>query len=61
MSNGKMATLQQGWQISERRDFGGESRATMATFAGEEIDQEVQNRYPLTTSGSVEQYVINFL
>jgi hypothetical protein len=33
----------------------------MATFAGEEIDHEVQNRYPLTTASSVEQYVVNFL
>jgi hypothetical protein len=56
-----MATLQQGWQTSERKDFGGESRATMATFAVEEIEQEVQNRHPLTTSSSVEQYAINFL
>jgi hypothetical protein len=33
----------------------------MATFAGEEIEQEDQNRYPLTTFSSVEQYVMNFL
>jgi hypothetical protein len=37
----------------EARDFGVESRATMATFAGEEIEQEVQNTRTLRAASSL--------